>query len=101
MKIYDRNLTGTSASESGRAQELQKAGGSSSSKTTKTDSTSSDSVEFSGALGTLSRILASSDNSRAMRVQSLAAQYQSGSYQPSSMATSAGMIDESVAASLR
>jgi anti-sigma28 factor (negative regulator of flagellin synthesis) len=101
MKIYDRNLNGTSASESGRAQELQKTSGSASGKSPATGGASSDSVEFSGALGALSRVLASSDNSRAMRVQSLTAQYQSGSYRPDSMATSQGMIDESLGASLR
>jgi hypothetical protein len=100
MKIYDNNLTGTSASESARAQELQKAGGSGSAKSGKTGSTAGDSVEFSGALGTLSRLLSSSDNSRAARVQSLAAQYQSGKYQPDSMATSQSMITESLGASL-
>jgi|ERR1035441_4044265 hypothetical protein len=101
MKIYDRNLTGSSANEAGRAQELQKTGGAGSGKSAKSGSTSNDSVEFSGALGMLSRVLASSDTSRATRVQSLAAQYQSGNYQPNSMATSQGMITESLGVSLR
>ena len=101
MKIYDRNLTGTSASEAGRAQELQKAGGAGGGKSARPGDASNDSVEFSGALGTLSRLLASSDTSRASRVQSLAAQYQSGNYQASSTATSRGMIEESLGASLR
>ena|ERR1035438_6125853 len=101
MKIYDRNLTGTSASESGRAQELQKTNASGSAKSGQSGSASNDSVEFSGALGTLSRLLAGSDSSRAARVQSLAAQYQSGSYRPDAMATSQSMITESLSASLR
>jgi anti-sigma28 factor (negative regulator of flagellin synthesis) len=98
MKIYDRNLTGTSASEAGRAQELQKTGASGSGKSGKSGSSSNDSVEFSGTLGMLSRALASSDTSRAARVQSLASQYQSGNYQPNSAATSQGMIAEALGA---
>ncbi len=100
MKIYDRNLTGASASEAGRAQELQKAGGSGSGKPAGNGGAASDSVEFSGALGALSRILASSDTSRATRVQSLASQYQSGNYTPNSLATSRGIIEESLGAAL-
>jgi anti-sigma28 factor (negative regulator of flagellin synthesis) len=98
MRIYDVNLTGSSAAESGRAQEPQrsdragstKAGGSGASGT-------GDRVEFSSTLGRLSQALSSDKSTRADRVQRLAAKYQSGSYQPDSTATSKGIVAEAVA----
>ena len=104
MKIYDRNLTGTSAPESGRALELLKTGGATAAKSGRTSSGtgnigSNDSVEFSGALGSLARLLSVSDTSRSTRVQKLTVQYQSGRYRPDSMATSKDIISESLASS--
>jgi hypothetical protein len=54
-------------------------------------------VEFSSTLGRLSQALAVSGSERASRVQALAAQYQSGNYQPNSLATSRSIISEALA----
>jgi anti-sigma28 factor (negative regulator of flagellin synthesis) len=96
MKITDQNLGGAAAPETARSQDVQltskNGAGSSSSSTIDAN----DRVEFSGGLGTLSRALSSFQSDRAGRVQSLAAQYQSGSYQPDSAAISRGMIAEAL-----
>jgi hypothetical protein len=110
MKIYDQNLTGSSATETGRAQESQNlsragtvkspafgevdgSGGSGSNV-----SGSTDRVEFSGTLSRLSRTLATYESSRANRVQALAVEYQSGNYKPDSAATSRGLVAEAISA---
>jgi anti-sigma28 factor (negative regulator of flagellin synthesis) len=97
MKVYDTNLTGASAAESGRTQELQKTDRSRSGRqSSATGNGGSDRVEFSGALGRLSQVLATADQSRSSRVQALAAQYQSGQYHPDSRATSRAMISDAI-----
>ena len=94
MKVYDRGLT---PAETGHTQDVQKLGNNSAGKSaTKGADTSGDRVEFSGTLGRLSRTLSTYDTSRANRVQSLAAQYQSGNYHPDSAATSRGMIERAL-----
>jgi anti-sigma28 factor (negative regulator of flagellin synthesis) len=98
MRIYDVNLTGTAAAESGRAQETQRSdraggartGGSSANGT-------GDRVELSSTLGRLSQALSAYGSSRTGRVQALAAQFQSGTYRPDSLATSKGMVSEALA----
>ena len=98
MRITDRNLTGAPPIEAGQAQEIQKPeSGGSSPAASRSDSTG-DRVELSGALAQLSKVMAASESGRASRVQSLAAQYQSGRYQPSSAATSRAMVNELLAA---
>jgi len=97
MRIYDVNLTGASAAESARAQEAQRVGDTGSGRTGSVSGGNGDRVEFSNALNTLSQALASSGSARSNRVQALAAQYQSGSYQADSLATSRAMIAEAVA----
>jgi hypothetical protein len=99
MRVYDTNLTGTSAAETSRAQESQRidrhvSGQSSSSG----DVSGTDRVELSGALGRLSKTLTAFQQSRSSRVEALAAQYQSGKYRPDSLATSRAMVSESVSA---
>jgi len=102
MKIYDRNLTGTTASEMARAQESQNLsrtqGGSSS--TSGVDG-SNDRVEFSGTLSRLSRALTTFESARSSRVQALAVEYQSGNYRPDSADTSKGMVAEAMNAGLQ
>jgi hypothetical protein len=93
MKVYDRGLT---AAETGHSQDVQKLTHGSGKSATKGADTSGDRVEFSGSLGLLSRTLSTYDTSRASRVQSLAAQYQSGNYRSDSWATSRGMLDEAL-----
>jgi anti-sigma28 factor (negative regulator of flagellin synthesis) len=98
MKVYDRGLT---PAETGNTQDIQKLSNSTGKSATRGASTSGDHVEFSGNLGRLSRTLSTYDNSRASRVQALAAQYQSGNYRPDSAATSRGMLSEAVAAGIK
>jgi hypothetical protein len=101
MRINDRNLTGTSASETGRAQETKDLGrsGTGKSNTGGVDG-SNDRVEFSGTLNRLSRALTTFESSRASRVQALAANYQSGTYRSNSAATSKGMVADAMSAGL-
>ena len=93
MKVYDVNLTGPSASESGRAQETQKADRDSNSRPA-TANSSGDRVELSGTMARISRAVSSYSTDRASKVQALAQQYQSGNYRPDSVKTSQGMIAE-------
>jgi hypothetical protein len=101
MRINDRNLTGTSASETGRAQETKdlSRSGTGKSNTGGVDG-SNDRVEFSGTLNQLSRALTTFESSRASRVEALAANYQSGSYRPNSAATSKGLVADAMSAGL-
>jgi anti-sigma28 factor (negative regulator of flagellin synthesis) len=102
MKIYDGNLTGTSAAETGRAQETQNLNraGTGRSPSRGVDG-SNDSVEFSGTLSRLSRTLTTFETTQASRVQALAQQYQSGNYRPDSAATSKGLIADAMSAGLQ
>ncbi|MEO8592502.1 MAG: flagellar biosynthesis anti-sigma factor FlgM [Candidatus Solibacter sp.] len=99
MKIYDQNPIGTTASQTGRAQEAQNTGRTDSSRASNSSSDSSgDHVEFSGNLSSLSRTLGSFAASRANRVQALAEQYQAGRYTPNTTATSRGLVSELLSA---
>ena len=102
MRVNDRNLPGTSAAETGRAQELQQVDrqGAKSTGSDKADG-SSDRVEFSGTLGRLSRAMSAFDADHGSRVQTLSAQYQSGNYTANSAATSRGIISEALGASFK
>jgi len=95
MRVYDVNLTGPSASESGRAQETQKADRGSSSQAA-TANSSSDRVELSGTMARIARAVSSYSAGRAAKVQALAQQYQSGNYRPDSVRTSQGMVAEAL-----
>jgi hypothetical protein len=100
MKIYDNNLTGTSAAQTGRTQETQKAGNQNG-RTAASKSGSEDRVEFSSTLSRLSNAMAADSSSRASHVQALAAQYQSGNYRPDSFATSQGMVSEALSEGIK
>ena len=96
MRIYDVNVTGPSVGESGRTQEAQKA---SVSRTGSSGSSGAgDRVELSSTLGRLSQALSGYESSRSNRVQALTSQYQSGYYQPDSLATSKSMVSDALAA---
>jgi len=96
MRVNDGSLAGTTG-ESGRAEETQRTdraagartGGSGAAGTT-------DRVELSDALGSLSRALSSYGSGRAARVEQLAAQYRSGQYQADALATSRGLVAEAL-----
>jgi anti-sigma28 factor (negative regulator of flagellin synthesis) len=101
MRVNGQNLTGATAAESGRAQETEKSsrnqGVQTGTSATQTDKIG-DSVEFSSTLGTLARAMSASGSARSSRIQALAAQYQSGNYQPDSAATARGMVSEALLA---
>jgi flagellar biosynthesis anti-sigma factor FlgM len=92
MRIYDRDLTGTASAESGRSQETQRADRDTSATSPQSNNTSSDRVELSSGLATVSRALAAYGSDRANKVQQLTAQVQSGSYSPNSLSISQGMV---------
>jgi flagellar biosynthesis anti-sigma factor FlgM len=94
MRINDGNLTGTS--EAGRAPETQKAEAGGAARTPLAQG-GGDRVEFSGSLGALARAVSSDQTGRASRIAALAAQVQSGTYQPDPAAISRGMIAEGLA----
>jgi len=96
MKIYDQNPSGAAAAETRRAQDVQQSERGKTGRSAGGGSSSSDRVELSGGLGRLSETLAAFQSDRAGRVQALAAEYQSGGYQPNSTATSRGMIGEAL-----
>ena len=102
MRVNDRNLQGTSAAETGRAQELQQTDrqGTRSTGSGKADG-SSDRVELSGTLASLSRAMSVFESDRGRRVQTLSEQYQSGNYHANSAATSRGIIAEALGAGIR
>ena len=97
MRIYDRDLTGTASAESGRPQETQKADRDATATSSQSGSTASDRVELSSGLATVSRALAAYGSDRATKVQQLTAQVQSGSYNPSSLSISQGMVANALA----
>jgi hypothetical protein len=102
MKIYDTNLTGASAAESARAQDLQKLERGGAGRSSQGGHlTGEDRVDLSGALGRLSKALEAFHQDRAGRVQALAAEYQSGAYRVDSAATSRAMIVDALSTGVR
>jgi hypothetical protein len=101
MKVYDSNLTGTTAAQAGRSQETQKPDQTDNTRFHQAGSRSEDRVELSSTLGRLSKAMAAYGSSRASQVQALAAQYQAGRYRPDSLATSRGMVSEALNAGTR
>jgi anti-sigma28 factor (negative regulator of flagellin synthesis) len=97
MKVVDRNLNSGSAVESGRTQETQRA-----SATTGTSAaaqpSNGDRVEFSNTLGSLARAMSAFGSSSTAKVQALATEYQAGTYQADSVATSRAMIAQALTA---
>jgi anti-sigma28 factor (negative regulator of flagellin synthesis) len=98
MKVYDRNLTGTAPPEPSQTQEAERSGRSGGTDQTGGAVGGGDRVELSSTLGSLSRALSSYSSDRAGRVQQLAAQYLSGSYQPDTAAISRGIVQEALGA---
>jgi hypothetical protein len=99
MKVYDSNLTGASAAESGRTHETVKIGRDQNTRSTGSrPGESGDRVELSSTLGRLSRALDTSRTDRASRTEALAAQYSSGKYTAESKTTSRAIVSEVLAA---
>lgn len=92
MRIYDRDLTGTASTESGRSQETQRAERDATATSAQSGSSASDRVELSSGLASVTRALAAYGSDRSGKVQQLTAQFQSGSYSPNSLAISQGMV---------
>src|SRR5690349_1440188 len=95
MRIYDHNVTGGSAAETGRTQDTQKQESTGASRPSQ-GSNSPDRVEFSNALASLGRILSGSNAERSARVHALVAQYQSGNYKVDSAAVSRAMVADAI-----
>ena len=100
MKVYDQTLSSTASSSSMPAREAQRAGRTDSERSG-SSSPGGDRIEFSGALGTLSRALAAFGADRSSRVQALSAKFQSGTYHPDAAATSRGMVAEALASAAK
>jgi hypothetical protein len=98
MRIYDRDLTGAASTESGRAQESQKADREATTNSSQSGSASGDRVELSSGLAIVSRALAAYGTDRSNKVQQLTTQVQSGSYTPNSLATSQGLVAQALGA---
>jgi flagellar biosynthesis anti-sigma factor FlgM len=96
MRIYDRDLSGTAAAESGRSQETQKADREATTTSSQAGTPTGDRVELSSGLASVSRALAAYGSDRASQVQQLTAQVQSGTYQPDSLAISRGMVAQAL-----
>ena len=96
MRIYDRDLTGAAAAESGRSQETQRTDREATSAPSGAAGGSGDRVELSSGFASVARAISSLQAGRAGMVQSLTMQFQSGNYQPDSLATSQGIIAEAM-----
>jgi len=96
MRIYDRDLTGTTSAETGRSQETQRADRDTTAASTQSNSATGDRVELSSGLASVSRALTAYGTHRGHKVQQLAAQVQSGTYNPSSMAISQSMVSQAL-----
>jgi anti-sigma28 factor (negative regulator of flagellin synthesis) len=96
MRIYDRDLTGTTSAETGRSQETQRADRDTTAASKQSSSSSGDRVELSSGLAIVSRALAAYGSNRGQKVQQLTEQVQSGTYNPSSMAISQSMVAQAL-----
>lgn len=94
MRVNNGNTAGATAETAGtqNAQKSDRSGGTSPAAL----DPNSDHVEFSSTLGGLSRAVANDSAQRQSRVQAMATAYQSGRYQPNSMAISKAMISDAV-----
>lgn len=91
MKVTSHDVSQSGVAGAGGAHDAHKSTGSGG---TNKSSGGSDHVDFSSAIGSLSRAMSSDSSSRQSRIQVLAAQYQAGSYKSDSMAISRGVISE-------
>ena len=91
MKVTSQDVSQSGVAGAGGAHDAHKSAGSGG---TNKSSSGGDHVDFSSALGSLSRAMSSDSSGRHSKVQALAAQYQAGSYTPDSMAISRGLVSE-------
>jgi hypothetical protein len=95
MKVTNQDLTGLGAVGSGRTQEAQRSSSTGASSSS-ASAGGGDRVDFSSALGSVSRALAKFDADRGAKVQALAAQYQAGTLTTDSAAISRGLVSEAL-----
>ena len=100
MKIYDSNPYGLPVGDTSRTTETQSTGKGGAAPAVAGAGAGSDRVELSGTLGKLSQALNSYQTGNSARVAALAAQYQSGRYQPDSLATSRAMVSDALSGGL-
>jgi hypothetical protein len=93
IRIYSDGLAGTAASETSRAQELSRTGSSN-----KPSGGSAAGGEDQVQISSLSEALTAQGSQRAARVQDLAAVYQRGGYQASSMDVSRSIVNNALQA---
>ncbi len=97
MRIYDRDLTGTAAAESGRARDIQRTEReNAASAGSRGGAGEGDRVDLSPGLGRLAQALSAYGEARRARVETLAAAYRSGVYRPEASATGRAMIFEAL-----
>jgi len=94
MKVANQNSTG--ASGPGRPPEIQSTRNGGAAAARARSSATGDSVDFSSTLGILSRAMESYTSDRNTQVQALATEYQNGTYQVDSAATSRSMISDAL-----
>lgn len=94
MKVTSQDLSGLGATGASGAQEVQKTG--SGGKGANGGGGGSDRVDFSSTLGSLSRAMNSDVSTRQAKIQSLTAQYQSGTYSADSTSIGRGLISEAL-----
>jgi anti-sigma28 factor (negative regulator of flagellin synthesis) len=93
MKVTTQDLSGLGAAGASGAQDVQKPGGGGKGAGWSSGA-GSDRVDFSSALGSLSRAMSSEGSTRQAKIESLTAQYQAGSYSADSAAIGRGLISE-------
>lgn len=97
MKVHDLNLTGTSGAEVARAAGAAETPPASGTGRAQGRAGDADRVDFSGALGSIARAVATDGQGRTARVAELTAQYRAGNYHADAAATSRSMVAEMLA----
>jgi len=99
MRIDDRQLTGSQAAQSGKANQAQEIARQGAKGVTENRSSSSpDQVELSDLIEGLARALEATNNQKANRLEQLKSEYSSGRYQVDSREVSRAIIAEMRAA---
>jgi anti-sigma28 factor (negative regulator of flagellin synthesis) len=101
MKINDNHIGGACAGDTQRIQDIQNTDLPGTGGTGAATAREGDRVELSGTLGRLSQALTSFQSGRSARIDSLAVEYQRGTYQVDSPAISRGLVSESLSVGLQ
>jgi hypothetical protein len=98
MRIHNQTSLGPPATQPGRTGKTQKAGLSSTVPTSAAGSAGNDQIELSSTLGPVFQAIGAFASQRAVRVDALAGEYDSGSFRPNSEATSQAMVIDALTA---